>query len=256
MKRKLIDYLPEYLQEYTEEKAALEAVEPELDNIWLYSEEMLKETFVLTEGKYGAGRMEKILILRPKDTDSLEHRNVRVLAKINEAQPYTMIALNRFLTAAVGEGNYEANLDAEQYILDIQILLKDLGKIKGIREYVEEITPLNMVLYYTGKQAAECLVDIQTESCLTMRGNFFPRYNMEYLLLDGTWKLDGTYSLSGYKSEEEELYPAYLRITAEASVEVETSTQLTAEQDAWYLDGTVLLDGSRLLNAEAKKYEL
>ena len=255
MKRKLIEYLPEYLQEYTEEKAALEAVEPELDNIWLYSEEMLKETFVLTEGKYGVERMEKILKLRPKDTDSLEHRNVRVLAKINEAQPYTMIALNRFLTAAVGEGNYEANLDAEQYILDIQILLKDLGKIKGIREYVEEITPLNMVLYYAGKQAAECLVDIQTEACLTIRGSFFPRYNMEYLLLDGTWKLDGTFCLSGYKSEEE-LYPASLRITAEVSAETETNAQLTAEQNGWYLDGTVLLDGSYLLNAEVKKYEL
>ena len=95
----------------------------------------------------------------------------------------------------------------------------------------------------------------QVEADLTIRGNFFPRYNMEYLLLDGTWKLDGIYSLSGYKSEEE-LYPASLRITAEASAEVETSAQLTAEQDAWYLDGTVLLDGSHLLNAEAKKYEL
>lgn len=258
MKRKLINYLPEYLQEYTEEKAALEAVEPELDNVWLYSEEMVKEAFVLTEGEYGTGRMEKILKLRPKDTDSLELRNVRVLAKINEAQPYTMVVLNRFLTATVGEGNYEVNLDAEQYILDIQILLDDLGKLKGIREYVNEITPLNMVLVYTGKQTAEYMVDIYFEAnVLTIRGDFYPRSNLAYLFLDGSWFLDGTYELDGNKEDGEvDLYPVALGVTTEVSVEPELEVRLTVEKDLWYLDGSVLLDRSRILDAEIINYEL
>lgn len=257
MDRKLIDYLPEYLREYVEEKAALEAVEPELDNIWQMSEKMLKESFILTEELYGAGRWEKILALRPKDTDSLETRNLRILAKINETLPYTMTTLRRFLDTSVGAGNYEIYLDEQRYLLDIQILLGQLGKVKAVMEYVEQITPVNLVLLYTGKQTDSYRVEVQTEACFTVRGDFYPRYNLAYLFLDGTWALDDTYSLSGYKSDEEvDFYPASLEMTTGIRAAPEPQAELTVEKDLWLLDDSVALDGSRLLDAEIIDYEL
>lgn len=257
MDRKLIEYLPEYLREYVEEKAALEAVEPEFDNIWQMSGMMLKEAFILTEALYGASRWEKILALRPKDTDSLETRNLRILAKINEMLPYTMTTLRRFLDTSVGAGNYEIYLDEQHYLLDIQILSGQLGKVKSVMEYVEQITPVNLVLLCTGKQTDSYRVDVQTEACFTARGDFYPRYNLAYLFLDGTWDLEGGYSLSGYKSDEEvDFYPVSLGVMTGIRASPKQQAVITIEKDLWLLDGSAALDGSRVLDAERIDYEL
>lgn len=256
MDRRLIDYLPEYLQEYKEERAIQEALQPEVGQIWELSMEMLQEAFILTEGSYGAGRWEKILKIHPKDTDSLQTRNLHILARINEVLPYTMATLRRFLDSVVGAGMYEIHLEAEKYFLDIQIFLEHLGKVKEIREYIEQITPVNLILLYTGKQTDSYKIDIQTEACFTVRGDFYPRYNLPYLLLDGTWVLDGTYSLSGYKSNEQvDFYPASLKMEAEIRAAPEPQAALIVEKDLWLLDGSEALDGSRLLDAEVITYD-
>lgn len=257
MDRKLIDYLPEYLQEYDEERAVQEALQPEVEQIWKLSWEMLQEAFILTEGSCGAGRWEKILNIYPKDTDSLQTRNLRILARINEVLPYTMTTLRRFLDSVVGSGNYNICLEAEKYFLDIQISLEHLSKVKEIREYVEQVTPVNLILLYTGKQADSYQVNVLTESCFTARGDFYPRYNLPYLYLDGTWDLDGAYELMGYKSGKEvDFYPASLGITTGIRAEPETKELLRVEKDLWYLDGTYALDGTKPLDAEIIEYEL
>lgn len=105
---------------------------------------------------------------------------------------------------------------------------------------------------------AEAAHDIHFEAnALTIRGDFYPRGNLAYLLLDGSWLLDGTYELDGNKEDGEvDLYPAALGVTTEVSAEPELEVRLTVEKDLWYLDGSVLLDGSRILDAEIINYEL
>lgn len=257
MDRRLIDYLPEYLREYKEERAIQEALQPEVGQIRELSGEMLQEAFILTEGSCGAGRWEKILKIHPKDTDSLQTRNLRILARINEVLPYTMTTLRRFLDSVLGAGMYDIHLEAEKYLLDIQIFLEHLGKVKEIRDYIEQITPVNLILLYTGKQIGNYNVDTQTEACFTARGDFYPRYNLAYLYLDDTWKMDSTYELSGYKSGKDvDFYPAFLGITTGIRAEPEIKEMLSVEKDLWYLDGTYALDGTKLLDAEIIKYEL
>lgn len=257
MDRKLVDYLPEYLREYAEEKAALEAAEPELENIWQISEKMLKESFILTEGIYGSGRWEKILKLYPKDTDSLEKRNLRILAKINETLPYTMRTLKRFLTTCVGEGNFEIFLDEKNFLLDIQILLDHLGKVKEIMEYVEQVTPANLVLFYIGKQVGSYDAEVQTEACFTVRGDFYPRYNLEYLYLDGSWFQDGTYQQDGYKSGTGvDFYPVTMEVGGEVSASPKIQGYLTVERNLWYFNGEYLMNGEKKFNAAVFEYDL
>lgn len=213
MDRKLIEYLPEYLREYKEEKALLSAIEPEFNQIWGVSRNMLKEAFVLTEGEYGAGRWESILALRPKDTDSLESRNLRILAKINEMPPYTMVTLRRFLDSVVGKDFYEIVCYEEEYVLTLSIDLEYVGKMPQVRQYVEEFTPANLILVFAGSQLIVYRVDICTSSRLRFTVDCYPRYNLSYLMYDGTACRDGRYRYNGYKADTlVDLYPMQLAV--------------------------------------------
>lgn len=67
-----------------------------------------------------------------------------------------------------------------------------------------------LLIYYTTYRVK---VSCETEICFTTQ--FYPRYNLEFLRLDGTWKLDGTRKLNGYNSNEiMNFYPMQLAITA------------------------------------------
>ena len=53
----------------------------------------------------------------------------------------------------------------------------------------------------------------QVSSRLELFTEFYARNNRAYLLLDGSWDLDGFYYLNGYKTENMDLYPVRLRIS-------------------------------------------
>lgn len=94
-------------------------------------------------------------------------------------------------------------------------------------------------------------VPIYVDSKMLLRSDFYPRYNLPLLLLDGNWDLDGTYSLNGYKTDDTiEFYPARLNLKAELNVKPEIESTLTVEKDLWYLDGVYNLDGEKILDAE------
>lgn len=145
---------------------------------------------------------------------------------------------------------------------------------------------------------------IGNSSQLHMRSDYYARNNRAFLLLDGSWELNGAYKLNGYKTISLDLYPARVkirsewtdRISAEWSMrtkanagvepkartnlriagaaterpavqtglrwlwEQQTATEincsLRVEKDLWYLDGSVLLDGTKMLDAEIFDYTL
>lgn len=257
MVRKLIQYLPPFMQEYKEMQVLQDALDPEVQELWKLSGDMLKEAFIETESEYGAKRWEGILGLRPKDTDSLETRNVRILAKINETLPYTIPTLMRFLNSAIGKEFYELRLDAVGYQLELLVLLGQLGKVREVMSYMEQIVPVNLLLLYVGRQTGDYEVKTTYATRFTARGDFYPRYNLEYLYLDNSWALDQAYELSGYKiGSQLDFYPASLKTVTGIEASPGIRNVLTVENDLWYLDDTWAMDGTMLLDAEIFYYVL
>lgn len=217
-----------------------------------------------------------------------------------------------------------------------------------------QMIPANLLFIFAGLYPIEIPVNTATSGRLELTSNFYARYNREFLYLDGTWKLDGTYLLNGYKKTAGlDLYPfgmlirgnlsarnvvdgravgmisevfeeikvhtalllrssmlagtrvgvqQWLRGYTAVSVDTEVRTacqtdatvypkmqevltlhsdeevnasmvsvsgilqqvstgpemicKLTVENDLWYLDGTYLLNGTKLLDAEIFEYEL
>lgn len=147
MDRNLIDYLPDALQRLREFRELMQAEQPEAVKIWDANDLVLENTFILTEDAETAARWEKILKFTPKDTDTLEVRNLRILSAMQEELPYTLRTLNRVLVALVGsEKEYILTVKEDLYSVDIAVALTSRELRDEVAALAERIVPMNMLL--------------------------------------------------------------------------------------------------------------
>ena len=77
----LVSYLPEFMQQYKEPVATLDAENPEFVLLWKNAEKILYNRFISTADEYGISRFESLLGIYPARTDSIEVRRQRVLLR-------------------------------------------------------------------------------------------------------------------------------------------------------------------------------
>lgn len=75
-----------------------------------------------------------------------------------------------------------------------------------------------------------------------MLSEFYPRNNLQWLLLDGTWNLNGDYTLSGYKAGAlADFYPVYVTYASACGMDgiVENRLQVVGEYQEYLRAETV-----------------
>ena len=77
----LVSYLPPFLAEYKEIRAALAAEDPEFRIIWEAADRVLRNEFIATADEFGVSRYEKLLGITPYEKEQLESRRNRVMAR-------------------------------------------------------------------------------------------------------------------------------------------------------------------------------
>ena len=120
MDRNLIDYLPPVLKKVREYQAITNAENPEFQQVFDTSEEVLSNLFIHDATEYGVGRWEKILGIIPKATESLDARKFRILTRLNEQLPYTMRTLKQQLEALCGKDGYSIELYNDVYTIEVK----------------------------------------------------------------------------------------------------------------------------------------
>lgn len=215
MDRKLIDYLPPFLQEYKELKIINHTEQEEIEQAWEAAEKLLKEPFLLSASTYGISRIEKILKIQALDTDDLETRMFRVLLKLNEVLPYTYRTIKRHLDEICGKAEYELQVHSEEFTIDAIFEIEERQKLVELGRYLDEVLPANLVIFFAKRSRLEFAVPILYKNILKMRSEFYPRYNKPLLSLNGDWLLDGKYTLNSYKDAENiEFYPIRLQLAS------------------------------------------
>ena len=166
MERRIIEYLPLYMQEYREIKIIMDAEQSEFELIWPDAEDVLNNQFVSDATVVGVTRWENIFGIAPKETDTLEERKFRVLVKLNEQLPYTMQTLKEQLQRICGENGYRIILNAGRYILNVKLALENASKYQDVCDMLRRMVPANMIInvsmyntyemlsHYTHKQLA------------------------------------------------------------------------------------------------------
>lgn len=142
--RKLIDYLPHFMQEYFEMQKIMEAEQPEFDQVWIESENVLSDQFILDANEYGVKRWESMLKVTPKDTDSLDERKFRILTKLNQELPYTLVRLKEALTTLCGADGFSIDLQATNYHIVIKLALINENNYEEVVDLVTKMVPANL----------------------------------------------------------------------------------------------------------------
>ncbi|WP_099469450.1 putative phage tail protein [Konateibacter massiliensis] len=146
MDRKLIKYLPPFMQEYGEIEQIMNAEQIQAEKLWDAIKGLLKEAFVSDETERGALRWENILGITPPDTDTLQLRNFRIHSRLVEDLPYTYRTLNNQLKALCGADGYEIVLDGDTFTISVKVALATKKLENEVEKLCERVVPLNLFL--------------------------------------------------------------------------------------------------------------
>ncbi|ABX43306.1 YmfQ family protein [Lachnoclostridium phytofermentans] len=146
MAANLISYVPGVLQEVREFKAITTVENPEIDNLSVSLGLALNNQFIGYLDNYGCSRWETMLAIKPLDTDTLQERNFRILARVNEQLPYTYRSLEERLADLCGKDGYSIVMDKAKYILNVRIAQSAKKNFSAVAELLDRITPCNLIL--------------------------------------------------------------------------------------------------------------
>lgn len=149
MDRLIIDYLPGVLKEVREIQAITSTEQIELSDLWDFLTDGMNDQFIVSANEYGIVRMEKILGILPKGTDTLEDRRFRVLGRLNAQLPYTYTRLEEMLKSLCGESGYSLVLQNEIYTLCVRVALTVKKSFDEVDNLLKQMCPANMVINLT-----------------------------------------------------------------------------------------------------------
>ncbi len=157
MRKKLQDYLPPVLLKTYEFPLLCKTEQPEFDRLNAAATAVLDAQFVTTAGERGIARYEKIFKITPMDTDTLDERRFRVLARINAQLPFSVRRLRQQLETLCGADGYKLEVNGGVYTLTVKVALTAKRNQQAVEELLADIVPANMVcttslLYNTWEQ--------------------------------------------------------------------------------------------------------
>ena len=145
MRKKLNEYLPSILLKTYEFPLLCDTEQREFDRLNTAVDEVLDAQFVSTAGERGIERYEQIFSIFPQDTDTLDERRFRVLAKINAQLPFSIRRLRQQLATLCGEDGYRMEIDGGRYMLTVKVALTAKRNQQAVEELLADIVPANMV---------------------------------------------------------------------------------------------------------------
>jgi len=145
--RKLMNYLPLFMQEYFEMQKIMETEQVEIDRLWLEAENALADQFILEATESSVKRWESMLGVSPKDTDSLDERKFRILTKLNQELPYTLRKLIQVLTNLCGVDGYSVELNAAEYHIEVKLAVSNASNYSEVENILNKMIPANMTQY-------------------------------------------------------------------------------------------------------------
>jgi uncharacterized protein YmfQ (DUF2313 family) len=145
--RKLINYLPPFIQEYREMATIMETEQFEIDRLWTEVENALADQFLLEATVNSVKRWESMLGISPKDTDTLEERRFRILTKLNQELPYTFRKLEQVLTNLCGADGFSIEVYAAEYHIEIKLAVGNHNNYSEVETLLKKMIPANMTQY-------------------------------------------------------------------------------------------------------------
>ena len=223
----LMKVLPDYFREVKDFSAIMETEAQELEKAEDAIARIHANNLILTADPQTLSCYERLLKIRYISGDA-EERKKNILLQWKLLVPYTLPKLKEVLAETVGEENVFVDCRYDTYQTEIQILEQDIIMLRNLFDTVFKMMPAHIELIFSARYRNHFPIPIQYNiDAVCFRGEFFPRYNLAYLRLDGGWKLDGTRRLNGYDSSGSlDFYPVQLRTGTGVPEDIQTEEQL------------------------------
>lgn len=142
--RKLVNYLPPFMQEFRELIGIMETEQVEFDQLDAEAKNALANQFILELTEDGAKRWESMLGISAKDTDTLNERRFRILTKLNYETPYTLRKLEQMLTNLCGANGYVINMTPNTYHIEVKLAVGNHNNYGEVEKFLNKMIPANM----------------------------------------------------------------------------------------------------------------
>lgn len=142
----LINHVPDVYSKIEEIQEIMKVETTYINSLWVNTENVYKDAFIITSTDYGLDRRYKFLdmpIIQGEDRDT---RIFKLLARYQEQAPYTWLSLKVILDSLVGEGNYLATRNVATKNITVRVQLTKASQMKAIEDLLERITPQNMTI--------------------------------------------------------------------------------------------------------------
>lgn len=151
---KLLDYLPEFMQEYREMKYLMLAENPEIQELEDETETIKNNQFILTCSESGISKYEKLVGILPDPGSGMEERKKRIIEKWGTAVPYNYARFVQRLNQLCWNEGYVIRPHFEQYKIELLVSLAERGQIRDLEWICETYIPANMDMSILNKITA------------------------------------------------------------------------------------------------------
>lgn len=142
--RKLINYLPPFLQDFRELSHIMGTEQVEIDSLNKEGENALADQFIMDLTINGAKRWESMLGISPKDTDTLKERRFRILTKQSTEVPYTLRKLEQMLTNLCGVGGYLVEVIPQNHHIAVKLAVGNHNNYSEVENILNKMIPANL----------------------------------------------------------------------------------------------------------------
>ena len=140
-----IGLYPDIMKEIREFKALAEVCDEVLNKAESEIKRVYDEQFITNADSEGLSCYERITGAAKGDNDSLEERRFRLMARFAENAPYTIRALNGYLTMLCGRDGYRLERNVGEYSVTIKVALTSKKNLNAVKTLLERVLPVNMV---------------------------------------------------------------------------------------------------------------
>lgn len=139
---KCIEYYPKVIAEIKEMQVISGVFDKELLNLRGVIDYIYREMFIQTAEEAGLLHWEQILNITVTDYDDIELRRFNILAKLMSFKPNLIESLNTL----IGPGSYKLRYFNDEFRLKVTLILEKAEYAEAIRQLLDVIVPLNIVL--------------------------------------------------------------------------------------------------------------
>lgn len=161
-----LGYLPEVFKTLKEIEAMAYVETPILEALWAKIESIMNDRFIVTATEDGLSRREKALEINVLETDTIETRRFRLLARYQEQAPYTYPVLKRLMNSLLGTGHYTMERNVAEKWLKVRLELTAKGQFEAVEMMLERVSPQNMILEVTLRYNQHALLKKYTHAQL------------------------------------------------------------------------------------------